>query len=149
GVEFHSQGNTYHIDERRSRIVYSGPQGQGDRLLSKLTSLSGRLEELAEGTEEQPRTATIDADGRRRELTYGAPALWKNSATSFVNFDRLDVLLGKQITVWVADADLRSGRIVAIEEPEGMDIPLKPPKPPKDPSKDKDKKKETDKQDKK
>src|SRR5689334_18012995 len=46
GVEFHSQGNTYHIDERRSRIVYSGPQGQGDRLLTKLTSLSGRLEEL-------------------------------------------------------------------------------------------------------
>jgi hypothetical protein len=131
GVEFHSAGNTYRIDDRRNRIVYSGPQGEGDRLLEPLTRMSGRLQELVEETEDQPRSATLDVEARRRELSYGKPALWKRSGTPFVNFDRLDVLLGKQITVWVADADLRSGRIVAIEEPEGMDIPLKPPKPPK------------------
>jgi hypothetical protein len=135
GYEFHSSGNNYKIDTRRNRIIYSGPQGQGDRLLTPLTSMTGRLEELAEETEDQPRTAIIDVNARRRELAYEAPALWKRGGIPFVNFERLDVFLGKQITVWVADADLRSGRIVAIEEPEGMDVPLKPPKPPKEQNK--------------
>ena len=134
-VEFRSAGNTYKIDSRRGRIIYSGPQGEGDRLVTRLTPLSGRLEELAEETESSPPLATIDVNGRRRELAYGAPALWKRSGAPFVNFDRLDELLGKQITVWVAEADLRRGRIVVIEEPEGVDIPLKAPKKPKEPEK--------------
>jgi len=137
GVEFRSAGNTYQIADRKRRIIYSGPQGAGNRLITPLTPLTGRLEELAEATEKEPATATIEVDGRRRNLHYGAPALWKRSGPPFINFERLDELLGKQITVWAADADLRSGRVVVIEEPEGMDIPLKAPKKPKEsPKKD-------------
>jgi hypothetical protein len=144
GVEFRSSGNTYQIDDRKRRINYSGPQGEGNRLITPLTRLTGRLEELVEETEKEPPTATIEVDGRRRDLHYGAPALWKRNGPPFINFDRLDELLGKQITVWAAEADLRSGRIVVIEEPEGMDIPLKAPKKPKEPQKE-----NSDKQDKK
>jgi hypothetical protein len=128
GVEFQSAGNSYRIDERRGRIVYSGPQGEGNRYIDRLTRLTGRLEELLEETESSPRVATVEVRGRRRDLHYGTPALWKNNAAPFEKFERLEDLLGKQVSVWVADADLRSGRIVVIEEPEGMDIPLKAPK---------------------
>jgi hypothetical protein len=132
GVEFTSGANHYAIDERRSRINYTGPEGEGDRYITKLTRLTGRLQELVEETEEQPRSATIEVNGRNRELRYGAPTLWKRNGPPFEKFERLDELLGKQVSIWVADADLRSGRIVAIEEPEGVDIPLKAPKKPKE-----------------
>jgi hypothetical protein len=128
GIEFQSSGNTYRIDERRNRIIYSGPQGQGNRYITRLTRLTGRLEELLEATERLPPVAVLEVLGRRRELRYGTPALWKNAAPPFEKFDRLEALLGEEISVWVAEADLRSGRIVVIEEPTGMDIPLKPPK---------------------
>ena len=128
GIEFQASGNTYRIDERRGRITYSGPQGEGNRYLTGLTRLTGRLEELLEETETAPRVATIEVRGRRRDLRYGTPTLWKNNAPPFEKFERLEDLLGKEISVWVADASLRSGRLVVIEEPEGMDIPLKAPK---------------------
>jgi len=143
GVQFTSAGNQYAIDERRSRINYSGPQGEGDRYITKLTRFTGRLRELVEETEQQPRTATIEVNGRDRELRYGAPTLWKRNGAPFEKFERLDELLGKQVSVWVADADLRSGRIVVIEEPEGMDIPLKAPKKPKEPPPPKDTKQQS------
>ena len=137
GVEFRSAGNTYRVDRRRGKIIYSGPQGDGDRYVTPLTKLTGRLEELLEETETEPLVATLDVSGRRRNLYYGRPTLWKRSGPPFQNFERLDELLGKEITVWVADANLRSGRIVAIEEPEGVEIPLKAPKKekPKEPEK--------------
>ena len=128
GIEFQSSGNTYRIDERRNRIVYSGPQGEGDRYVTGLTRWTGILEELIEETETSPPIAAVEVRGRRRELRYGTPTLWKNNAPPFEKFERLEDLLGKEISVWVADADLRSGRLVVIEEPEGMDIPLKAPK---------------------
>jgi len=137
GVEFRSAGNSYRIDERRGRIIYSGPQGDGDRYITGLTRFTGRLEELVEETEKSPRIATIEVNGRRRDLRYGAPTLWKQSGPPFEKFERLEELLGKEVSIWAAEADLRSGRIVVIEEPEGMDIPLKPPKKPKEqPKKD-------------
>ncbi|MBI3933228.1 MAG: hypothetical protein HY316_00960 [Acidobacteria bacterium] len=132
GLEFRSTGNTYRIDERRGRIIYSGPQGDGDRYITGLTRLTGRLEELVEATENSPPIATIDVNGRRRDLRYGTPTLWKRSGPPFETFKRLEELLGKEISVWVADANLRSGRIVVVEEPDGMDIPLKPPKKPQE-----------------
>jgi hypothetical protein len=135
GVEFHSAGGTYRIDKRRGKVIYSGPQGEGDRLVEPLTKLTGRLEELLEETEEEPRVATLEVNGRRRNLYYGRPTLWKNSGPPFETFERLDELLGKEISVWVADANLRGGRIVAIEEPADMNIPLKAPKKPKEPEK--------------
>ena len=134
GIEFRSAGNAYRIDTRRGRIIYSGPQGEGNRYITPLTRLTGRLEELLEETETSPPIATLEVDGRRRNLHYGTPALWKRSGPPFEKFERLEELLGREISVWVADADLRSGRIVAVEEPEGVDIPLKPPKQPKEPA---------------
>ena len=74
----------------------------------------------------------MDVAGRRWDLRVGRPALWKQGGPPFETFDRLEEVLGKEISVWVADADARTGRIVAIEEPTGMDIPLKAPKKPKD-----------------
>ena len=135
GIEFQSAGNTYRIDEGRGRIIYSGPQGDGDRYITGLTQLTGRLAELLEETESSPRIATVEVRGRRHDLRYGTPDLWKNNAPPFEKFERLEDLLGKEISVWVADAGLRSGRLVVIEEPEGVDIPLKAPK--KDKSKEK------------
>ena len=128
GIEFQSAGNTYRIDEGRGRIIYSGPQGDGDRYITGLTQLTGRLAELLEETESSPRIATVEVRGRRHDLRYGTPTLWKNNGPPFEKFERLEELLGKEISVWVADAGLRSGRLVVIEEPEGMDIPPKAPK---------------------
>ena len=73
----------------------------------------------------------MEVRGRRRELLYGRPALWKQNAAPFKNFSRLEELMGKEISVWVADVKERSGRLVVVEEPAGMDIPLKAPKKPK------------------
>jgi hypothetical protein len=128
GVEFQAAGNTYRIDERRDHIIYSGPDGDGDRYLATLTQWTGRLVELVEATETLPEVAVVEVRGRRRELRYDAPMLWKNNGPPFEKFDRLKELLGKQISVWVADADARGGRLVVIEEPQDMDIPLKAPK---------------------
>jgi hypothetical protein len=128
GVEFHAAGNTYRIDERHDHIIYSGPDGDGDRYLTTLTQWTGRLVELVEATETLPPLAVVEVRGRRRELRYGTPMLWKNNGPPFEKFDRLKELLGKELSVWVADPDLRSGRLVVIEEPQGMDIPLKAPK---------------------
>ena len=135
GIEFRSAGNTYRIDSRRGRINYSGPQGEGDRYITLLTRWTGRLEELLEEIESEPRIAILEVDGRRRNLRYGTPTLWKRQGAPFEKFERLEDLLGHEISVWIADANLREGRIVAIEEPEGMDIPLKAPKKPKEPAK--------------
>ena len=133
GVEFRAAGNTYRIDERRGRIVYSGPDGEGERLLMSLTRLTGSLRELVEETgQSRGQIAALEVNGRRRDLRYGAPALWKNQGQPFENFSRLEELLGKDLSLWVADADLRTGRIVAVEEPQGIDIPLKASKKPKD-----------------
>src|SRR3990172_3239537 len=115
GVEFRAAGNTYRIDERRGRIVYSGPDGEGERLLMSLTRLTGSLRELVEETgQSRGQIAALEVNGRRRDLRYGAPALWKNQGQPFDNFSRLEELLGKDLSLWVADADLRTGRIVAV-----------------------------------
>lgn len=132
GVEFRAAGNRYQIDERKGRISYSGPDGEGNRFLTRLTRLTGPLQELLEETQFSGRIATLEVDGRRWALRYGSPALWKRQGPPFETFARLEELVGRKISVWVADADLRRGRIVVVEEPEGMDIPLKPPKKPKD-----------------
>ena len=45
---------------------------------------------------------------------------------------RVDELLGYEISIWVAGSGNRGGAIVVLEEPEGMNIPLKAPKKPKE-----------------
>lgn len=136
GAEFRSGQNAYRIDEVRERITYSGPEGEGTRLVQRLTAWTGHIHELLEATERKPAVAKIEVAGRSRELIYGSPSLWKQQGPPFERFPRLDELLSTEITVWVGEAGLRSGRLVVVEEPAGMNIPLKAPK--------KDDKKDTD-----
>ncbi len=128
GATFQAGGNSYQIDERRGRTTYSGPDGEGSRLVRRLRSLTGVLHELVEGTRSDPQVAVMNVNGRRWQLRYGEPSLWKRQEAPFENFKRIEELLDQEFTAWVADADVRRGRVVVIEEPAGMNIPLKPPK---------------------
>ncbi len=127
GVEFTAAGNRYEIDERRGRISYSGPDGEGSRYVQRLERLSGRFEELAENRRFS-HVAMVEVDGRVRRFNIGRPTLWKQAEAPFETFERIEELLGKEISLWLAEAGTRGGRVVAIEEPAGMNIPLKKPK---------------------
>ena len=127
GVEFSAAGNRYEIDERRARISYSGPDGEGSRYVQRMERQTGRFEELAEDRG-FGKVAKVEVAGRVRSYRIGRPALWKQAEAPFETFERIDELLGKQIALWLADADVRTGRVVAVEEPAGMNIPLKKPK---------------------
>jgi len=132
-VEFQAGANTYQIDERKGRITYSGPDGEGSRLVARLGNRRGSLKELVEETRfSGGQVAALEVGGRRHDLRFRAVALWKRAGPPFESFTRLEELIGKELSVWVADEDLRSGRIVVVEEPEGMDIPLKAAKKPKE-----------------
>jgi hypothetical protein len=127
-AEFRAGGNTYSIDEIEKRMTYSGPEGEGRRLITPLVRWTGVIHELLEQTQTKPAEAKIEVAGRTRTMAYGTPSLWKQQGPPFEKFPRLEELLSKEVSVWVADADLRNGRLVVIEEPAGMDIPLKAPK---------------------
>lgn len=132
-VEFRAAGNSYKIDERKGRIVYSGPDGSGDRIVAPLTAWTGTLNELTESERFSGNDiATLEMGARLRRLEVIEPALWKTAGPPFEKYERLDVLLGHEVTMWVVDPDTRPAAIV-IEEPAGMNIPLKAPKPPKEP----------------
>ena len=128
GAEFRSGANTYSIDELETRMTYSGPEGEGRRRITRLTRWTGAIYELLEATEQKPAVAKMEAVGRNREMQYGTPSLWKQQGPPFEKFPRLDEVLSKEVTVWVGEADLRYGRLVVVEEPAGMNIPLKAPK---------------------
>ena len=49
-----------------------------------------------------------------------------------VSFRRMEELLQRQITIWGAGQDEHGSTIGVVEEPEGMNIPLKLPKKPKE-----------------
>ena len=132
GAEFSAAGNHYKIDERKGRITYSGPDGEGDRIISRLTSVSGRLVELAEGERFAGYDImTLDMNGRNQRYTAEDPSLWKREGAPFETFHRLEELLRRQVTLWVSNDEAQSSAEV-IEEPDGMDIPSKAPKQPKE-----------------
>jgi hypothetical protein len=129
GVEFRAAGNTYQIDERRGRISYSGPDGEGSRYVQRLQRQSGRLEELSEDRNfGGGKVAMVEVAGRVRNFRVGRPTLWKHSEAPFETFERIEELLGKEIALWLGESDGRTGRVVGIEEPGDMNIPLKKPK---------------------
>jgi hypothetical protein len=128
GAEFRSGANTYSIDDIEKRMTYSGPEGEGRRLVMRLTRFTGAIHELLEATNEKPALAKIEVSGRNRDLIYGAPTLWKQQGAPFEKFPRLEEVLSKEVSVWAADVELRNGRLVVVEEPAGMNIPLKAPK---------------------
>ena len=143
GAEFRAAGNRYEVDERKGRISYSGPDGEGSRFIKRLERHAGKFEELSEESHfEGAHVAAIEIEGRRWDLTVGRPALWKRDGSPFENFERMEELLGKQVAVWVADPNARSGRVVVLEEPEGMNIPLKAPKKSKEEQKKEKEKRE-------
>ncbi len=131
-TEFRAGGNSYKIDERRRRIAYSGPDGSGDRLITPLSSVTGVIDEWIEGTRfSGGDVIRIEVRGRRRDFRVGRPSLWKRQGPPFETFSRVEDLVGTELTVWVAGLGNRGGAIVVLEEPEGMNIPLKAPKKPK------------------
>ena len=137
-VEFQAGGNQYRIDERRGRIIYSGPDGEGNRFLEPMKPLAGKLQEVGES--EKPGGSPVvklELRGRNWNLEVGRPALWKNESAPFENFTRVEDMLGKDITVWIGETSPLRGRMVVIEEPSGMDIPLKPTKESKKDEKEK------------
>lgn len=149
-VEFRAAGNSYKIDERRGRIIYSGPDGSGDRIITRLQPITGEFQEMTEGERfTGVNVITLEVDGRLRRYNVAEPSLWKNEGPPFEKFERVDLLLQKQLTLWVSDPDRRSG-VEIIEEPSGMNIPLKPPKPTKEEKerrkKEEEKRKEEEKQ---
>ncbi|MBF8305803.1 MAG: hypothetical protein HW398_991 [Acidobacteria bacterium] len=142
GVEFRAGGNRYEIDERRARINYSGPDGEGSRFIQRLERFTGKFFEHTESRSfDGWNIAKIEVAGRLRDFRVGRPALWKHSEAPFETFERVTELLGKELVVWVAEADTRTGRVVGVEEPAGMNIPLKAPKKPKEEKKEEEKKK--------
>ena len=121
------------MDGRKGKICPSGQDDEGSRFVQRLERLTGRFEELSEESGfSGVNIAAIEVRGRRRDLRVGRPALWKQDGPPFETFERIEELLGKVIAVWVADSNERTGRVVAVEEPEGMNIPLKAPKKPKE-----------------
>jgi hypothetical protein len=129
---FRAGGNSYKIDEKKGRIAYSGPDGNGDSIASRLTPITGLLSEVTEGERfTGTNIATLDVNGRTRRFNIEEPSLWKRHGPPFEKFNRIEELLQRNVTFWVADAD-QKGTVEIVEEPEGMDIPLKAPKKPKE-----------------
>jgi len=128
-VEFQAGGSKFKIDERRGRIIYSGPDGEGNRFLAPMKQIEGRLQEVSEGEKVggSP-VAKLELRGRSWNLVVGLPALWKHAGAPFEKFTRVEDMLGKDITVWIGETSPLRGRMVVIEEPSEMNIPLKPPK---------------------
>lgn len=132
-TEFRAGGNSYKIDERRRRIAYSGPDGSGDRLITPLSRVAGVFDEWIEGTRYSGGDVMkIEVRGRRMNFRVGRPSLWKRQGPPFETFSRVEDLVGIEFTIWVAGLGRRGGAIVVLEEPEGMNIPLKAPKKPKE-----------------
>ena len=133
GFEFRSAGNTYRIDERRGRIIYSGPQGEGNRYLTSLTRLTGNSKSCWKRRRNpRPSPASRWMAGCASCTTALRPC-GNELRQPFEKFSRLEEqLVGKEISVWVADADLRSGPYRRSPKNPKGGHPLKPPKKPKD-----------------
>jgi len=133
-TEFRAAGNSYTIDEKRNRITYSGTDGSGDSRVSRLTPVAGTFKELQEGGEQFGGSDIVimEVGARLRRFHADGPSLWKRAGPPFETFRRLEELLQREITVWVADLSDNGGDIEVVEEPDGMNIPLKLPKKPKE-----------------
>jgi hypothetical protein len=138
-IVFTSGANQYDINLHTSRIIYSGKDGSGNQRVDKMTRVEGRVYQLTEMNEDEPRTMTLQIDGNEKDFLVGEPTVWKHSAPPIDRFGRLEEILGKTTGFWISR--FGSTRYVAIvEEPQGMDLQKKAPKEKKDNKKDKKKK---------
>jgi len=134
GFTFQATGNTYQINTRNKRFTYGGPDGAGDKLLTPMEAITGRVYKIREETDEG-RDLTLQTDHGDMTMLVSSdpePVLWKHSGPPIQKFhlERLEEILGKTTTAWRT----REGgtyTIEVIEEPEGMDLPARLPKEPK------------------
>jgi hypothetical protein len=130
-TEFRAGGNSYKLDEKKGRIAYSGPDGNGESRLIRLTPIAGHFDELTEGegfSDSDSHLITMKVDARMRRFHEEGPSLWKREGPPFERFTRMEEMLQRDITVWVAELSDFGGDIEVVEEPEGLNIQLKLPK---------------------
>src|ERR1019366_6987453 len=132
GFTFQATGNTYQLNTRTKRLVYSGADGSGDKRMNPMEAMTGRVYKIREETDEG-RELTLQTDhGDQTMLVDQEPVIWKHSGPPIQKFhmDRLEEVLGKTTTVW----RIREGGTCTLEisgAPEWMDIPARLPKEPK------------------
>ena len=125
-IVFTSDGNHYTIKRHTNRIIYSGPDGSGNRRVEEMTLISGRAYRLTEAIRGR-HELTLQENQLEKHYLVGRPAVWKRTGPPIDRFPRLEEVLGKTIRAWLA----KSGGIyyvAVLEEPEGMDLQKKRPK---------------------
>ncbi len=126
-ITFTSDGNTYTLDLKNSRITYSGPDGSGDQRVVKMESTRGRVYRLTEESDCGRYMTLQTPDGEKEFTVERPPAVWKREGSPIEEFSRLEEILGKTVTFW----RVRTGgsySIEVIEEPEGVNLLAKLPK---------------------
>lgn len=126
-IAFTSGGNQYAINLRTNRINYSGPDGSGNQRVEQMTRVTGRVYRLTEGLGEETHRITLQTEDGEREYLVEAPTIWKRAGLPIDRFERLEEVLGKTVSAWMAR--IGGTRYMAVlEEPEGMDLQKKVPK---------------------
>ena len=125
-IVFTSSGNHYTINRHTNRIMYSGPDGSGNKRVEQMSPISGRVYRLTEAFRGR-HEITLQKNQREKHYLVGRPAVWKRTGPPIDRFPRLEEVLGKTVRAWLS----RSGGtyyLAVLEEPEGMDLQKKPPK---------------------
>ena len=125
-IVFTSGGNHYTIKRRTNRIIYSGPDGSGNKRVEEMTPISGRVYRVTEAVRGR-QEITLQKNQREKHYLAGRPAVWKRTGPPIDRFPRLEEVVGKTIRAWLS----RIGGayyLAVLEEPEGMDLQKKPPK---------------------
>ncbi len=126
GFTFSAGGNTYNLNTATSRIMYGGPDGSGDQRASRMDPVRGRIYRLTERADDQ-QLMTLQTDHGEQDFTIERPTIWKKNGPPIRNFERMEELVGKTVTIW----RIKTGGVYTvevIEEPAGMDILAKLPK---------------------
>jgi len=135
-IKFTSGGNSYDINLRTERITYTGPDGQGNQRVTKMSYVQGVVYRIAEPMLDLPATVTIRNEDGDRAYNIDEPAIWKRSEAPLdrLGYERWKDILGKTTGLYLSR--LGGSRVVSImEEPEGMDLLKRQPKAKKEPKK--------------
>ncbi len=129
GFTIQANGSTYRLNPRTKRIAFSGADGNGEKLLTPLEGLTGRVYQIKEETDDGREMILQTDHGDQRLLADQEPVMWKHSGPPIPKFkyDRFEEVLGKTTTLW-RGRDGGTYTLEVIEEPEDMDIPARLPK---------------------
>ncbi len=125
-IAFTSGGNQYSINLRTERISYSGPDGSGNQRVEKMTRVEGRVYRLMEEAVEE-RKVTLQVEGNEKDYLIEQPAVWKRAGPPIDRFSRLEEVLGRTVSVWLARIG-GTQYLAVLEEPQGVDLRKKLPK---------------------